>query len=368
MGQIFGIVEGKPPTGERFGKRLMVNFGGKPRIFKKKLHIPLKRPQNSPEPARLMGEVINIQDFRFEWREHCEFYYSKFDPLRKTNLQGRGCIISCLDWISQLPFNHSMTSHARTMDQMASHAVCMAASIRDCARAAQFYTRDMTNVDGGRDGDQRAPTLLSRWVAGAARLADRVITWGANASIALFLPSWRNLPSPFSPGILQAVANAIQGNGLLHNPLFNAYFFRAATRIVYHYAERPNLVLEHRVDAARRSLARGGASYREGTGVDFMAGVLLTLVEAKPVARIGRVRQRSNLLDGHDPNVAVFSIAIAALLFAEDGQPVAIRDDDEFFSVVGALIQPRLAGIEAAISAGDRARLAQELEAIKALY
>jgi hypothetical protein len=267
-----------------------------------------------------------------------------------------------------LPFYYAMTSTVRTMDQMASHAVCMAASIRDCARAAQFYTRDMTNVDGGRDGDQRAPTLLSRWVAGAARLADRIITWGANTSIALFLPSWRNLPSPFSLGIVRAVADAIEGNGLLHNPLFNAYFFRAATRIVYHYAERPNLVLEHRVDAARRSLAAAGASNSGGAGVDFLAGVLLALVDAKPVARIGRARHGTRMLGGSDPNVAVFAVAIAALLFAEDGKPVAIRDDDEFFSIVGALIQPRLAGLEAAIVAQDRARLTAELLAIKALY
>jgi hypothetical protein len=261
-----------------------------------------------------------------------------------------------------------MTSTVRTMDQMASHAVCMAASIRDCLRAAQFYTRDMTNVDGGRDGDQRAPTLLSRWVAGWARLADRAITWGANASIALFLPSWRNLPSPFSPGIVRAVSEAIQGNGLLHNPLFNAYFFRAATRIVFHYADRPNLLLEHRVDAARRALASSGVAYKDGSGIEFLAKVLLALVEAKPVARIGRLKRQPRLLGGHDPNIAVFAVAIAALLFAEDGKPVAVRDDDEFFSIVGALIEPRLNGLEAAIAAQDVKKVAAELSAIKALY
>jgi hypothetical protein len=137
---------------------------------------------------------------------------------------------------------------------------------------------------------------------------------------------------------------------------------------VYHYADRPNLVLEHRVDAARRSLAAARQSYGEGAGVEFMAAVLLALVEAKPVARIGRLRDRPQLLEGHDPNLAVFTIAIAALLFAEDGKPITIRDDDDFFSIVGALIQPRLAGLAAAVRADDHHRLAHELRAIKALY
>jgi hypothetical protein len=262
----------------------------------------------------------------------------------------------------------AMATVARRADQMASHAVCVAASVRDCMRAAQFYSRDMELVDGGSQSGGRAPTFLSRLVASAARLTDRFITWGADAAIALLVPSWRKLPSPFSPGITAQVSRAIEGNGLLHNPLFNAYFFRAATHILQHYAGRPNLVLEHRVDAARRELAASGVRNAEGAGTEFLAKVLMALVEAKPVARVGLPREPGVLLAGHDPNVAVFGIAIAALLFAEDGKPVAIRDDDEFFSVVGALMQPRLDGLASALEHGEFSAVARELEAIKALY
>jgi hypothetical protein len=251
---------------------------------------------------------------------------------------------------------------------MASHAVCVAASVRDCMRAAQFYSRDMELVDGGLQPGGRSPTLLSRFVASTARLTDRFITWSANAAIALFLPSWRKLPSPFSPGIVAQVSRAIEGNGLLHNPLFNAYFFRAATHILQHYAGNPNLVLEHRVDAARRELATSGVRHSEGAGTEFLARTLMALVEAKPVARVGLPREPGGLLAGHDPNVVVFGIAIAALLFAEDGKPVAIRDDDEFFSIVGALMQPRLSGLAVALEHGDARLVAEELKAIKALY
>jgi hypothetical protein len=258
-----------------------------------------------------------------------------------------------------------MATFVPTTGGMASRAVCIAASMRDCLRAVQFYTRDMVNVDGGLRGDQQKPTVLSRAVARSARLADRLITWAANASIALFLPSWRNLPSPFSPGIIGHVADAIRDDRLLHNPLFNAYFFRAATRIVFHYAEKPNLVLEHRVDAARRRLAAMAAV---DDGILFLARTLLILVEAKPVARIGASRRNSPLFAAGDANIPVFAIAITALLLAQDGKPMAIRDDDEFFSVIGALIQTQLGALERAIETGDPERVAQELDAIKSLY
>ena len=51
-------------------------------------------------------------------------------------------------------------------------------------------------------------------------------------------------------------------DSLIHNPTFNAYFFRAAIHIAGRYSAPPWLILEHRVDAARRSLGparrRGG--------------------------------------------------------------------------------------------------------------
>jgi putative membrane protein insertion efficiency factor len=48
-----------------------------------------------------------------------------------------------------------------------------------------------------------------------ARLADGLMTWGANVSIALLLPSWRKLPSPFTPGLMSEVAEAVQRHGVL---------------------------------------------------------------------------------------------------------------------------------------------------------
>ena len=35
------------------------------------------------------------------------------------------------------------------MNQLATHAACMAAGLRDGLRTAHFYARDMTRADGG---------------------------------------------------------------------------------------------------------------------------------------------------------------------------------------------------------------------------
>jgi hypothetical protein len=260
-----------------------------------------------------------------------------------------------------------MTTSTRSISLFAAHAVCVAASVRDLLRTAQFYSRDMANVDGGVRSDHLRPTLPSRVIAVSARLADSFMTWAANASIALFLPSWRRLPSPFAPGRIAAVAEAIRSDSLFHNPAFNAYFFRAAKHITAHYADPPNLVLEHRVDAARRLLAREEAP---ASGIDaaFLARLLLALVESKPVARIGRLKKGRRLLRDCDANIPVFAISIFALLFAEQGKPVAIADEDDFFSVIGALLEPRLHSLAAAIEARDLARIADEIAAIQSLY
>lgn len=253
------------------------------------------------------------------------------------------------------------------MDQFAAHAVCIAASVRDLGRAAQFYSRDMSNVDGGLRADHVKPTAMSRLVALLARTTDGLLTWVANTSVKLLLPSWRKLPSPFEPGMIAAVSAAVSSHSLLHNPLFNAYFFRAAKQITEHYAERPNLVLEHRVDAARRSLAGQYNGALPGNA-DFMAHLLLALVQAKPVARIGTLRAGRMLLASGDPNVAVFAVAVMALLFAEGGKPVAITDEGEFFRIVAALISPRLVSLTAAIEGEQVDVIAAEIARIQSLY
>jgi hypothetical protein len=254
-----------------------------------------------------------------------------------------------------------MTYLARSTDQFAAAAVCMAASLRDVLRAAQFYARDMSNVDGVGRPERGSPTLLSSFVARLARLADRFMTWSTNTAISVLLPGWRKLPSPFTPGMLGEVASAIAKNSLVHNPLFNAYFFRAAIHITERYSEPPYLVLEHRVDAARRLLATGPQA-------NFLAHTLITLVESAPVARVGKSKGSLRLFEDIEPNVAVYSIACVTLLFAEEGKPIAIHDEDEFFAIVGALILPRLKDISTLIEKRDVNGLATELADIKAMY
>ena len=254
----------------------------------------------------------------------------------------------------------------QTANTLAAHAVCVAAGTRDGLRTAQFYVRDISRADS-RNG-RRNVAFLSGLVARFARLADRFMTWSANLSIALFLPGWRTLPSPFAPGMMNEVAEAIRKNSLVHNPLFNAYFFRAAIQIIKRYSEPPYLLLEHRVDAARRQLAIGEASALPEAETDFLARTLVALVETAPVARVGKSMGSGHLFEDTEPNIAVFAIACVTLLFAEDGKPIAIQDEDEFFTIVGALILPRLKDISAFIAKRDVVGLSTELATIKAMY
>lgn len=261
-----------------------------------------------------------------------------------------------------------MTIAFRTADTVAAHAVCAAAGFRDGLRAAQFYVRDLSHADGGRVRERRNVTLLSSAVARLARFADRLMTSGANAAIALLLPSWRKLPSPFTPGMMNEVAEAVRRNSLLHNPLFNAYFFRATIHIIEYYSEPPYLVLEHRIDAARRLLAQNEAITSPETETGFLARVLLALGATGPVAKVGRPRAGRRLFEEIEPNIAVAATACVALLLAEQGVPAKNFDEDAFFAITGALILPRLNTIAALIAARDEAGLARELAEIKAMY
>lgn len=261
----------------------------------------------------------------------------------------------------------SMTSASRTATiPFAAHATCAAAGVRDGLRATQFYVRDLSNADHLAQGTAEHAPFLSRAVARAARLVDRLMSWGANASIALFLPSWRKLPSPFTPGIMHEVARGIREDSLVHNPTFNAYFFRAAIHIAGRYSSPPHLILEHRVDAARRSLAPRAAE--DVSENEMMARILIALVEQGPVARIGQVSDKNRFFTAVEPNVAVNAIACVALMFAEEGKPAEAIDEDQFFSVTGALIGPRLSVIADHIARRDEAGLARELADIKSMY
>lgn len=248
----------------------------------------------------------------------------------------------------------------------AAHAVCAAAGIRDGLRAAQFYIRDLSNADRfAADAPDRVP-FLSRVVAQGARVVDGFMNQGANLAIRLFLPRWRALPSPFTPGLMHAVAQGVRENSLVHNPLFNAYFFRAAIHIAGRYSAPPHLILEHRVDAARRVLAARGTD--GASEAQLMARILIALVEQGPVARIGKIAGQNRFFGAVEPNVAVMAIACVALMFAEEGRPAEAIDEDEFFPVTGALIGPSLPAIAELVEARDEPRLAAELARIKAMY
>ncbi|MDO8353567.1 MAG: hypothetical protein Q7T14_08885, partial [Aestuariivirga sp.] len=91
-------------------------------------------------------------------------------------------------------------------------------------------------------------------------------------------------------------------------------------------------------------------------------------VETAPVARVGKSIGSAHLFEDTEPNIAIFAIACVALLFAEEGKPIAIQDEDEFFAIVGALILPRLKDISAFIAKRDVASLSKGLASIKAMY
>ncbi|MFM8745790.1 MAG: hypothetical protein ACKOED_03880 [Aestuariivirga sp.] len=260
-----------------------------------------------------------------------------------------------------------MSSASRTASlPLAAHAVCAAAGVRDGLRAAQFYIRDLANADRFSQGEPGRVPFLSRTVARGARLVDRLMNAGANLSIALFLPGWRKLPSPFTPGLMREVARGIREDSLINNPTFNAYFYRSAIRIAGRYWSPPWLILEHRVDAARRLLAARADDGAPESGM--MARILIALAEQGPVARIGPLSARNRYFADAEPNVAVFSIACVALLLAGEGKPTATIGEDEFFEVTGALIGPRLPVISGLIARRDDAGIARELDNIKSMY
>lgn len=251
-------------------------------------------------------------------------------------------------------------SSATASPTITDHAVCMAAGVRDGLRTAQYYIRDMSQADSGQ------PTALSRLVGRMARWVDGVLSFGADLSIRLFLPKWRNLPSPFAPHMVGEVTKAIRENRLTMTSLFTAYFFRASRHILERCAEPPFLVLEHRIDAARRVLA--SSSSASADEVTTLANVLLALAETRAIARIGPAKPGFGHLNSMDPNLAVMATACLALLLAEEGKPIETLDEDEFFAISAALLSPRLTAMERAVKARDASALARELAAVRELY
>jgi len=267
---------------------------------------------------------------------------------------------------------------------LGSHAASMAANARDGLRAAHYIVQELATADdpAGQGGSQRkrptwllpadAPTsLITGFIAQNARIADKVMNWSSDAAAALLAPAfmgpdWRVLPSPFNRNMMREIAAAIGSQSFTANALFNAYFYRAALHILQRYSKSPYLVLENRIDAARRALA--AAEQPEASDVVFLARALIALVRAAPVAEAGMIDPKSVLAKTKDANAGVIAVAGVALLFGDQGKPTDEIDEDKFFSIVGALIAPRLATIEQLITRDDVKKLEAELAGIKALY
>jgi hypothetical protein len=257
-----------------------------------------------------------------------------------------------------------MSIALKSADSITAHAVCMAAGIRDSLRTAQFYVRDMSRADGKT---AHAATFLSRMVGRSARLIDWFLSRAADISVRLFVPQWRDLPSPFAPGMRGEVIEAIQQNRLVLTSAFTVYFFRAAKHILQHGTDGPFLVLEHRIDAARRIMAESSSGLG-GEPMTVLAQAMLHLVEADPVARSGQPKPQFGFLRSADANLGVIAASCVALLIAEEGKPIESLDENEFFAIAGALLAPRLPDMQQAVQQRDIAGLVKALKAVVDLY
>ncbi len=257
-----------------------------------------------------------------------------------------------------------MTIAIRSADSITAHAVCVAAGIRDGLRTAQYYVRDLSQAD---IKGQNTVTILSQIVGGTARWIDRWLSRAADVSVRFLVPKWRDLPSPFAPGMRDEVIEAIRQNRLVLTSAFTVYFFRAAKHILQRGTHGPFLVLEHRVDAARRIMASAAAQTSD-SATTTLAHVMLHLVEADPIARAGSPQHQFGFLAGADVNLAVMATACVALLIAEAGKPIESLDEDEFFAIAGALLAPRLPDMQEAVRVRDVHKLAAALEAVRDLY
>ncbi len=261
---------------------------------------------------------------------------------------------------------------------LGSHAVSAAANARDGLRAARYFVQELATADdpAGQGNPRKRPTwllpadaptsLITGFIAQNARIADKVMNWSSDAAAALLAPDWRVLPSPFTRNMMQEIAAAIGSQSFTANTLFNAYFYRAGVHILQRYSKPPYLVLENRIDAARRALA--AVEQPDSADTAFLARALIALVRAAPVVEAGAIDPKSVLAKTKDPNVSVAAVSGIALLFGNQGKPTDEIDEDAFFAIVGALIAPRLATIEQLIARDDVKKLEAELASIKALY
>jgi hypothetical protein len=260
-----------------------------------------------------------------------------------------------------------MTVAASTRTPITTHLACMAAGVRDGLRTAQYYARDLSNADGANSTVPRNGTFLSQAVAGVAKGMDSSLSKAGDISIHLIRPQWRNLPSPFEQSVRRDVIQSIQQNQLAFTSQFTAYFFRSSTQILRRWAYGHHLVLEHRIEAARRALQRRSAP-ADAAIESKIAQVLLQLIMAAPIARFGAPTAHGAILNVTDPNITIMATACLALLLAEDGKPIDALDEVDFLEVTGALLGPRLLDLAEAVHAQDQNAIADVLIAVRELY
>ncbi len=266
-----------------------------------------------------------------------------------------------------------MTFLPRIPLSLGAHAVSVAASARDGFRTAHYLVQELASADDpaapGEVGKRAAwllptdaPTaLITGFIAQNARLAEKVMASSRDAATVL-LP--RDIhPSPFDRNLLPDLVAGASGQGFTANAVFNAYFRRVALQLLQRYSKPPFLVLENRIDAARRAL---GAA--EHSDVTSMARALIALVRAAPIAEAGAIDPKSVLSATKDPNVAILAIAGVAALLGAAGKPTPETEPDRFLAIVAALIAARLPEIERMVQRDDVRQLETELSAIKAIY
>lgn len=272
-----------------------------------------------------------------------------------------------------------MSFVSRFPGSLGAQAVSMAANARDGLRAAHYVVQELAAADDSapRSGGRRrlphwllpadAPAaLIARVISQNARIADRVMSWSSDAAATLLVPESWTTPSPFSRDLMPVIAAAAAGRSFAANATFNAYFCHAADEILQRCSTSPFLVLENRIDAARRALAAAGQTAESNAAL--MARVLVALVRAAPVAEAGTIDPRAALAKTRDANAGVAAIACAALLLGAEGKPLDATDETDFFRIVGALIAPRLQTIEALAARDDVRGLEAAFSALQAMY
>ena len=260
-----------------------------------------------------------------------------------------------------------MNIQLKPLSNLANHASCIAAGLRDGLRTAQYYARDMKGAASSTKNVNYRPTLLSKAVAHFAGNFDSSVSRAADLSVQLVQPTWRQLPSPFDSTLLDRVVGISSPNEISLSSEFTNYFFRAARHILERWTAPPILVLEHRIEAVRRNLESDFGTSKKPVAT-VLAIVLMRLVSARSIARIGKPLPRYSFVTSFDPNIAVMAAACVALILGPEGKPVAGVDEDDLLDIAGILVSGKLNEMAQAIAADDEATLSAIFDSVKSRY